>query len=95
MGVFFSSLTHNQVASAVLTFAGMILYFGIYFVWAQVSETSPGSAWSTVTQHMNYIRLWWESMEGTVTPRYLLFHVSMAAVWLFLTVKVLEARRWA
>ena len=45
MGVFFSSLTHNQVASAVLTFAGMILYFGIHFAWIQVrrSNTACGS----------------------------------------------------
>jgi hypothetical protein len=27
-------------------------------------------------------------------PRFLLFHVSIAAMWLFLSVKVLEARKW-
>jgi ABC-2 type transport system permease protein len=95
MGLFFSSLTQNQVASAVLTFAGMILFFGIHFLWRQLSMTAPGSAWVAVTSHMNYILLWINSMDGILIPKYLLFHVSITIVWLFLAVKVLEARRWA
>ena len=74
---------------------GMVLNFGIYFLWIQVFTTAPDSAWATVTKHMNFILLWDDSMDGILMPRYLLFHLSITIIWLFLTVKVLEARRWA
>ncbi len=92
MGLFCSSLTQNQVASAVLTFAGMILFLGIAFLRGQVPETSP---WGAVVKHADYIELWDQALNGALVPRYLLFHLSSAIVWLFLSVKVLESRRWA
>jgi ABC-2 type transport system permease protein len=98
MGLFCSSLTQNQVASAVLTFAGMILYLGFYFLQQQVAPTregEPGSIWETVITHVDYVQLWEQALKGFLLPRYLLFHLSSAIIWLFLTVKVLEARRWA
>ena len=55
----------------------------------------PKFVWETVVKHIDYVHLWEQSLNGLLLPRYLLFHLSMAAVWLFLTVKVLEARRWA
>ena len=40
----------------------------------------------------------WESalstLEGKITPRFFLFPLSMTALCLFLTVKVLESRKW-
>jgi ABC-2 type transport system permease protein len=95
MGLFFSSLTRNQVASAVLTFAGMMAFLGIYLWRAREAQTNPGGALVTVLAHMDYIELWMKSTDGILSMKYLLFHASAAVIWLFLTVKVLEARRWA
>jgi ABC-type transport system involved in multi-copper enzyme maturation permease subunit len=95
MGLFFSSLTKNQVASAVLTFAGMILYFGIFLVQQNMQREGAGSGWLKVVEHINYVGLWFRSIDGILVPKFLLFHASMTVFWLFLTVKVLEARRWA
>lgn len=94
MGLFFSSLTSNQVVSAVLTFAGMIFFFGVYLLQA-FQIVTPESSWDTVVRHMDYINLWINSIKGTLVPKFLLFHLSMTLIWLFVTVKVLEARRWA
>jgi ABC-type transport system involved in multi-copper enzyme maturation permease subunit len=93
MGLFFSSLTRNQVASAVLTFAGMMGFLGIYLLRSQLARTSP--TWSAVLLHADYIELWLKATDGILSLKYLLFHASAAIIWLFLTVKVLEARRWA
>jgi len=96
MGLFFSSLTRNQIAGAVLTFAGMLgltmVFFAKMLIEALVSPTSP---WVTVLRHMSFIDLWIETLDGILVLKYVIFHISAAILWLFLSVKVLEARRWA
>src|SRR5262249_40047698 len=90
MGLFFSSLTRNPVASAVLTFAMMMLFLGVYLLRIRLGETAPNSPWLTVFSHMDYVEMWRQATNGILVPRQLLFHGSMAVVWLFLTIKVLE-----
>jgi ABC-2 type transport system permease protein len=92
MGLFFSSLTRNQIAAAILTFMGMMLFISIFFV---IRVLPPGSAWSTVLTHASFINLWQSNVEGKLVPRDLLFPLSATVLWLFLTVKVLEARKWS
>lgn len=90
MGVFFSSLTRNQVASGVLSFAGMLFLTLTY--WLQGASRSP--VWEGIFQHMSYIDIWFETLKGQLVPLRLLFYTSMAIFWLYLSVKVLEARKW-
>ena len=56
---------------------------------------TPDSAGYTVLSSISYVDLWINSLEGTLSPRFLMFHVSAAIFWLFVTVKVMEARRWS
>jgi ABC-type transport system involved in multi-copper enzyme maturation permease subunit len=96
MGVFFSSLTRNQIASGVLTLVGMLaltLFFLINFI--AKDKLGPDNAWSTVLTHVSYIDIWISTLDGRLQPRYLLFFATATVLWLFLTVKVLEARKWA
>jgi ABC-type transport system involved in multi-copper enzyme maturation permease subunit len=91
LGVFFSSLTRSQVAAAILGLMGMIVLLAIGFFR---SITAQGSAWYTVLTYVSFLNLWNEALQGNLAPRLLLFHLSAAVFWLFLTVKVLEARKW-
>jgi ABC-type transport system involved in multi-copper enzyme maturation permease subunit len=91
MGLFFSSLTRNQIAAAIITFVGMVALFGVFFVQARVTQ---GGAASTVLKYISFVDLWLTSLDGKLAPRFLVFHVSAAAFWLFLTGLVLESRRW-
>ena len=50
--------------------------------------------WHKVLTHVSYINLWFNTLEGKITPQLLLFPISMTIVFLFLTVKVLESRKW-
>jgi ABC-2 type transport system permease protein len=95
MGVFFSSLTRNQIASGVLTFAAMLSLTLIFLANGLVNSFSPSSAWVTVLKHMSYIDVWIDTLDGRLVPRQLLFFASMTVIWLFLSIKVLEARKWA
>jgi ABC-type transport system involved in multi-copper enzyme maturation permease subunit len=91
MGLFFSSLTRNQVASGVLAFAGMLILTGFY--WGQ-GVNDRGSTWFIIFRHLSYLNAWRESLRGELVPRDLLFPLSLAILFLFLTVKVLESRKW-
>ena len=93
MGLFFSSLTHNQIIAAVLTFVGMIAYLAAYLMKFQL-ELSPGSVWFEVLSYISYLDLWLNALRGIFTPRYLVFHLSVTVFFLYATTKVLEARKW-
>jgi ABC-type transport system involved in multi-copper enzyme maturation permease subunit len=92
MGVFFSSLTRNQVAAAILTFMAMMVLTGVYWIKSRLPQEGT---WNNVLTYGSYIDLWIQSVRGMLAPRYLLFHLSAAVFWLFLTKKVLEARKWS
>jgi ABC-type transport system involved in multi-copper enzyme maturation permease subunit len=92
MGMFCSSLTSNQIVAAVFTFVGMMAHLAIYFAGGMIQ--SPGSVLADVIQYVNFVDLWIESLRGTIVPRYLMFHASLAFFFLFITVKVLDSRKW-
>ncbi len=91
MGVFFSSLTKNQLAAAVFTFVFMFALFLIYFVKGFLPEDS---AWQPILSHTSFVELWDNALRGKLAPRDLVLYLSATFFWLFLTVKVLDARKW-
>lgn len=89
LGIFFSSITRNQIISAVLTFA-MLMGLTVVF-WEAHTASAP---WRDILSYISYLDLWIMSLEGQFAPRFLLFHLSVAVFFLYLTTKVLEARKW-
>ena len=92
MGLFFSSLTKNQLTAAVLTFVGMLLLVGLFLL--KETALTQGSLWHKVFSRVSFIDIWWESLDGRLAVSQLFYHASVAVFWLFLTVKVLESRKW-
>jgi ABC-type transport system involved in multi-copper enzyme maturation permease subunit len=93
MGLFFSSLTRSQIASAVLTFVGMMALTLVSFMaWQEQNRGS--TAWEVSLSHLSYLQVWQNTLEGKITPKNLLFYPALTVLCLFLTVKVLESRRW-
>jgi ABC-type transport system involved in multi-copper enzyme maturation permease subunit len=98
MGLFFSGLTSNQIVSAVLTFAGMLVLTALIIlpsilVPSGALETRE-STWQTVLMHVAYPHLWNLTLQGRLELKLLVFPVTATIFFLFLSVKVLEARRW-
>jgi hypothetical protein len=92
MGLFFSSLTQHQILAAVFTFVTMFVLTLLFVLAQYFSEMS----WlAGVINYVSYVDLWVVSARGTITPRYLILHLSVAVFWLYLTTKVLEARKWS
>jgi ABC-type transport system involved in multi-copper enzyme maturation permease subunit len=105
MGLFFSALTRNQIVSSVLTFVGLLFLtfvsIGAWLIdWLNRVNAPPGeqagtSTWVKVLQHCSYLEIWDNTLKGKLELSYLLFPASLTIFFLFLSVKVLEARKWS
>jgi hypothetical protein len=91
-GVFFSALTPNQIVSAVLTF--MVLLFMVVCFWAKRAE-GLGATLQAFLTRLSFIDMWQQSLDGQLAVRDILVWASVAVFGLFLSVKVLEGRKWA
>lgn len=94
MGLFFSSITRNQIIAAVFTFLGMTLHLST-FILSDILQRTGATLWSGVFHYVSFVDLWYSTLEGILAPRFLVFHVSAAIFFVFLTIKVLEARKWS
>jgi ABC-type transport system involved in multi-copper enzyme maturation permease subunit len=92
MGLFFSALTRNQIIAYVLTFVFLLVQVLFYVIR---DSTSIGPLWQAVFRHLGYLTLWDEAVSGRLPVRDLILQTSLCIFWLFLTVRVLEARRWS
>lgn len=89
IGLFFSAVTKNQIIAAVLTFAAMLGLTSLLLL------TGADRPFREVFSYISYLDLWLAAQDGLFTPRLLLFHISAAVFFLFVTVKVLESRKWS
>jgi len=89
-GLLASSLTRNQIAAAIVTFALLFLSFlaGFtpYFVEQPLIQ-SGGNYVSSVKHMIDFSR-------GIVDSRPVVLYLSVIAFFLFTTVKVVESRTW-
>jgi hypothetical protein len=95
MGLFFSCITRNQIIAAVLTFMGMIILVGLFFLNRQLRAGEGfGGSIKPAIRTMSFVNMWIEALSGKLWLRDVVYHLSSAVFWLFLSVKVLEARKW-
>ena len=92
MGIFFSSLTRNQVIAAVLTFAGMMTF--LLTIWLS-QDAKLGAGAQAVLGKLDFLSLWADALAGQLPLTSVLIWLSLGVFWLFLTVKMLEARKWS
>jgi ABC-2 type transport system permease protein len=89
VGIFASSVTSNQIVSAVV--AGGIL-FALWFL--QVAAAfAPGA----LGELMSYLSLSWHFpgfVRGIVDTRAVVYYLSVAAVFLFMATRSTETSRW-
>jgi ABC-2 type transport system permease protein len=94
MGQFFSSLTDNSIASGALTFVGMMAMLAVWMVRFLSGPLGISENLGPVLSHCSYLNLWQETLMGKVIPHSFLFFLAQTVFFLFLTVKVLEFRKW-
>jgi hypothetical protein len=94
MGLLFSSLTRNQIVSFILTACGILVFMLAIFGRGLAEEHNWPAILQKLMNHMDFYHLMGELVKGTVLAQYLIFYASLAVLFLFTTVKIIEARRW-
>ncbi|MBQ5335098.1 MAG: ABC transporter permease [Oscillospiraceae bacterium] len=91
VGTLISALTENQIAAAVMSFVAlMALYLldlvanMIHISWVQ-----------TVLNHLSFYSKYYSITVGLFNVTTIIFYVSVAFVFNFLTIRVFEHRRWS
>lgn len=92
VGCFTSSLTRNQIIAAMLSFAaGISFYLLSYFA----DQVAPNASWQmSLFAHVKMFEHMGDFARGIVDTRALVFYVTLIFFFLFLTLKVVESRRW-
>ena len=91
IGLFCSSLTRSQVVAAVS--AAAILFLVTIIPWWLGTRATLTGFWRTVADQAVF-RRYTDFSKGVIDTGNLVFFVAATAVFLFLTTKVLESRRW-
>jgi ABC-2 type transport system permease protein len=89
VGIFFSSLTENQIVSAILTFGALLLFYVLG--WA--SYSAPG-IWKDVLNYASIFQHFDDMTKGILDTKDITYYFSFAFFGLFLTHSVIQSRRW-
>ncbi|HEY1923193.1 MAG TPA: ABC transporter permease [Tepidisphaeraceae bacterium] len=90
IGLFFSSLTKSQIVSAVAT--GAVLCAITIIPWWASSKMLSQTSIKIIDQAV--FNRYTDFSRGIIDTGHVAFFVLTTAVFLFLTIKVLESRRW-
>ncbi|MBP1572397.1 MAG: ABC transporter permease subunit [Oscillospiraceae bacterium] len=91
IGIFVSSLTENQIVSAIISFAAMLLCY----LLSAIAQLVPVQWLSEIISNLSFVDRYTGFTYGLFDLSNVLFFISATAVFLYLTVRVLEKRRWS
>ena len=91
IGVFISSLTENQIISAVASCAIILLLFFM----DGISSSINISFISKILSYLSIVQPYNEFTFGSFSLPNLVLFLGMTSIFLFLTTRVLEKKRWA
>jgi ABC-2 type transport system permease protein len=89
IGIFFSSLTENQIVSAILTFGALLLFWIIN--WA---SNSAAGFWKDVLNYVSFFQHFDNMTQAILDTTDVVYYLSFAFFGLFLTHSVIQSRRW-
>ena len=90
IGLLASSLSRSQLVAAILTFAMLIPLFTFGLLENLFND-------ETIRQALGYLNLWQHMEElgkGIVDTRHLVYYLSATLLFVFLSARALESRKW-
>ena len=92
IGTFASSLTKSQVVAAMITLVAGVALLMLNWLAQNVSSSAR---WQTqVLQFFNLSQQMLDFTRGIIDTRVIIFYLSATFFFLFLTLRVIESRRW-
>ncbi len=91
VGMFISTLTESAIISAALTF---VVFLSIMFLGSYASAVSS-QALQTIAQAISFIDRFNGFTDGILNLTDIIYMVSVTALFVFLSVRSVEKRRWA
>jgi ABC-2 type transport system permease protein len=92
LGCLASALTRSQIIAAMISLAGGVSLFLISFLSDKMSLHATW--WVSVCNYLSMFDHMDDFARGVVDTRPLVFYFSLTFVFLFLTLRVVESRRW-
>ncbi|MEO6182192.1 MAG: ABC transporter permease, partial [Verrucomicrobiota bacterium] len=92
LGCFASAMTRSQMIAAMMGFAIGITFFLLSFLSEQISTSK--SLLSHALKSMDMREHMRDFSRGVIDTRYVVFYLSLTLLFLFLTYRVVESRRW-
>ncbi len=89
LGIFFSSMTENQIVAGALTFAS-----GLFFWLVSWATQAAGPVWSDILNHLSLISHYNNFGQGVLNTTDIFYYLSFIGFGLFLTHRVLDSFRW-
>ncbi|MDR3336946.1 MAG: ABC transporter permease [Treponema sp.] len=91
IGLFVSSLTENQAIAAIGSFVVML---GLFMLDA-IPTLIPNPVVTALIREISVLRRYTPITQGILGIADLVFFISVSGIFLFLTARVLEKRRWS
>ncbi|MBQ9375557.1 MAG: ABC transporter permease subunit [Ruminococcus sp.] len=91
IGIFCSSFTENQMVSAVVSFVVLV----VLYLFSTIAGLIPVEFIKKILTSLSFLERYSGFTYGLFDLSNVLFFISTVVVFLFLTVRVLERRRWA
>jgi ABC-2 type transport system permease protein len=92
LGCFASALTRSQVAAAMISFVLGVSLFAMGFLAAALPAATHWQ--SQVIAYFGLFEQMHDFARGVLDTRTLVFYISATFLFLFLTLRVVESRRW-
>ncbi len=91
VGLFFSACTKHQIVAVLLSFALLSM---MTFASQGLAQQVPAGWIRVFLQHVSVATHFYDFVRGMVDLNHVVFFLSTTALFLYLTVKRLEMRRW-
>ena len=91
VGLFISALTENQITAATSTFGVLLLLWVIDWVVPNINSPVVVS----IIEWVSVLKRFSSFMMGVLSPSPIIYYLSFSALFVFLTIRVIEKRRWS
>jgi len=89
LGIMVSSATENQIVAAAISFGAILMFWLIGW-----SETFVGPVLGKVLSHISLLEHFETFSRGVIDTRDIIYYINFNILFLFMTMRSLESKRW-